>query len=108
MSNCSLHELLCTALELMLLIVQTIQSKQAAGDTVAVQQEVDKVVQQLRLHVSIFLGSMHVWSHIRPMKLQRSELLFHVDVISTVVPMVPRRAVSCFWHGICRATTSFA
>ena len=32
--------------------MQAIHDKQAAGDAAAVQQEVDKVVQQLRLHVS--------------------------------------------------------
>lgn len=41
--------------------MQTIQSKQAAGETGAVQQEVDKVVQQLRLHVSTFSQATHVW-----------------------------------------------
>lgn len=32
--------------------MQAIESKKAAGDTASVQQEVDGIVQQLRLHVS--------------------------------------------------------
>jgi len=32
--------------------LQAIESKKAAGDTASVQQEVDGIVQQLRLHVS--------------------------------------------------------
>ena len=33
--------------------MQAIESKKAAGDTASVQQEVDGIVQQLRLHVSL-------------------------------------------------------
>ncbi len=36
-----------------ILCVQAIENKKAAGDTETVQQEVDGIVQQLRLHVSL-------------------------------------------------------